>query len=91
MSEMKPGDVRAFKGNNGRALAVTFGIWAERRSASQPIHIHLTGNGGNTTVNNDQDSERYHRTLFRNLRRILIKNGRWEFGDEGAETEKQKS
>jgi hypothetical protein len=86
---MKPGDVRRFKGNGGKALAVTFGLWAERRSKTQPIHIHMSGSGGNTTVTNDPKSERYHRTIFRNLRRILVKNGRWEFGDDGAETEKK--
>jgi hypothetical protein len=87
MAEMKPGDVRKFKGEDGRSLAVTFGIWAERKSKTHPIHIHLSGSGGNTTINNDPKSERYHRTLFRNLRRIMIKNNCWEFGDAGAETE----
>jgi len=87
MAEMQPGDVRKFKGNDGRALAVTFGVWAERRSKTQPIHIHLSGGGGNTTVTNDPKSKRYHKTIFRNLRRFLVKNERWEFGEGGAETE----
>jgi hypothetical protein len=87
MAEMRPGDVRLFEGRNKKAIAVTIGLWAERRSAYQPIQIHITGNGGNTTVNNQIGSERYHRTLFSNLRRILVKNGRWEFGDESSETE----
>ena len=89
MSEMKLGDVRLFKGKDGKAMAVTFGLWAERKNKSQPIHIHISGSGGNTTVTNDPNSKRYHRTLFRNLRSILIKNGRWEFGEEGSETESQ--
>jgi len=89
MAEMKLGDVRKFKGKDGKAIAVTFGLWAERKSKTQPIHIHISGSGGNTTVNNDPDSERYHRTLFRNFRRILIENDRWEFGNEGAETEEK--
>jgi hypothetical protein len=89
VAEMKLGDVRKFKGKDGKAIAVTFGLWAERKSNTQPIHIHITGSGGNTTVNNDPKSERYHRTLFRNLRRILTKQDRWEYGEEGSETEEK--
>jgi hypothetical protein len=40
-----------------------------------------------TTVTNNPDSERYHRTLFRDLRRVLLENQCWPFGEEGAETE----
>jgi hypothetical protein len=40
-----------------------------------------------TTVTNNPDSERYHRTLFRDLRRTLLRAQCWYFGDEGGETE----
>ena len=87
-AKMKPGDIRLFKGSDGKALAVTFGLWPERKRDGQPIRIHISGSGGHVTVTNDPTSERYHRTLFRNLRRILIKENRWPFGEEGSETEK---
>jgi len=85
MAEMKPGDVRAFDG--GRALVVAVGIWAKRER--DHLRIDITGLGGHTTITNNQNSERYHRTLFRDLRRIMIKNNVWQFGDEGAETEER--
>ncbi len=48
----------------------------------------MTGrDDSHTTVTNDRSSERYHRTLFRDLRRTLIREQCWEFGDEGVETE----
>jgi hypothetical protein len=40
-----------------------------------------------TTTTNDTASERYHRTLFRDLRRILVENKAWPYGDEGSETD----
>jgi hypothetical protein len=83
---MLPGDVRAFAGD--RAVAATFGIWASKQG--KWIHIHLTGDGRNfahTTVTNNPNSKRYHRTLFRNLRQILIAYNKWQFGDEGSETD----
>jgi hypothetical protein len=83
MCEMKPGDVRIFKG--GKALVVAVGIWAKRER--EHLRIDVTGFGGHTTISNNPASERYHRTLFRNMRRIMIDQGVWEFGEEGAETE----
>lgn len=84
---MKPGDVRTFvKGD--KSLVVAMGVWAKRQGKA--IHIHLTGPGDfHTTVTNRKVSERYHRTLFRNLRRVLIEEDRWSFGDEGEETEEK--
>jgi hypothetical protein len=38
-------------------------------------------------VTSDPESERYHRTLFRDLRRVLVDNQCWLFGEEGSETE----
>ena len=28
------------------------GLWAERKSKTQPIHIHISGSGGNRTTTN---------------------------------------
>ena len=83
---MLPGDVCTFKG--GRAIAATFGIWAAKNG--KWIRIHMTGDGinfSNTSVYNNLGSIRYHRTLFRNLRRLLIVYGKRPFGEEGSEME----
>jgi hypothetical protein len=87
MLEMKPGDQRTFKSGNGKAVVLAIGIWAKRDGKN--LRIDITGAGTHTTVTNNKDSERYHRTLFRNLRKVLIANGSWEFGDEGSETEEK--
>jgi hypothetical protein len=84
-SEMKPGDIRLFKKGQGNAVVLAIGVWAEKRG--KRLHIHMTGTKEfHTTVTNDPESERYHRTLFRDLRNVLIKNGCWSYGDGGAET-----
>jgi hypothetical protein len=90
--DMKPGVVRAFQKGTGNAVVLAVGLWAARQSKSGPIHIHITGTEKfHTTVTNEPDSERYHRTLFRDLRRLLIEQNAWSFGDEGAETEDKKA
>jgi len=89
--DMKPGVVRTFQKGTGNAVVLAVGLWAARQSKSGPIHIHITGTARfHTTVTNDPDSERYHRTLFRDLRKLLIDQNAWPFGDEGAETEATK-
>jgi hypothetical protein len=72
---MKPGDQRMFKKGNGSDVILAIG----------PIDI--TGAGTYTTVTNKPDSVRYHRTLFRDSRSVLIANGRWGFGAGGAKAE----
>jgi len=85
--DMKPGDVRTFRKGNGEAVVLAIGIWAGRGGKDR-LRIDITGTKNlHTTVTNDPDSERYHRTLFRDLRRVLIAKGCWSFGEEGAETE----
>ena len=83
---MKPGDVRKFKKGDGTAIVLGVGLWATRRG--KQLHIDITGTKRfHTTVTNDPKSERYHRTLFRNFRRLLVENQCWPFGEEGSETE----
>jgi hypothetical protein len=85
---MKPGDIRTFKKGNGNAAVLAIGVWAARTGKSGPIHIHITGTEKfHTTVTNQPDSERYHRTLFRDLRRLMLEQNCWPYGQEGAETE----
>lgn len=81
---MSPGDVRTFKRGAGKALVVGVGLWAEKQG--EWIHLHLTG-PGHTTVTNNPNSERYHRTLFRDLRKTMIEQECWPYGDEGEEVE----
>ena len=85
---MKPGDVRTFRSGTGNAVVVAVGVWAKKPKKNGPIHIHVTGvRGKHTTVTNQPKSERYHRTLFRDLRNVLIANNCWPYGTEGSETE----
>ncbi len=87
---MQPGDIREFEQGKNRALVISIGVWAERSRPKGPIHIHMTGTQQfHSTVTNQLGSERYHRTLFRNLRRLLVEHGRWQFGKEGVETEEK--
>jgi len=87
---MSPGDVRTFKRGGGNAVVVGHGLWAERQG--KWIHIHITGpDDSHTTVTNNPDSVRYHRTLFRDLRRTLVNQACWPFGDEGVETAESES
>jgi hypothetical protein len=62
-------------------------LWAKRNG--NHIHIRIAVSGTITTITNNPHSERYHRTLFRNLRRVLVSNDRWPFGSEGSETEQR--
>lgn len=85
VDEMRPGDVRVFTKRGSLVLAI--GVWPKRRG--KQLHIDITGPKEffHTTITSDPNSDRYHRTLFRNLRRVLIANDCWHFGEEGAETE----
>ena len=77
--DVRTGDLHVFR--PGKSVAVGIGIWADRRSDT--IQIHMTGPMKmHTTVTNAPKSARYHRTLFRDLRRILVDNGAWPYGDE---------
>jgi hypothetical protein len=85
---MKPGEVRTFRKGAGNAVVLVVGVWAERAGKNAPIQFHITGTlKFHTTVTNNSESERYHRTLFRNLRKVLLDNNCWPYGDEGGETE----
>ncbi len=88
LHDFRPGDIRVFEKGNNKALAIVVGVWVEKPKADGPIHIHITGTPTfHTSVTNQEGSERYHRTLFRNLRRLLVEHSRWPFGNEGVETE----
>lgn len=84
---MKPGEVRVFETGNKRALVLAVGVWANRKKTGGPIHVHITGTRKFHTTVTNQSGERYHRTLFRDLRRVLLAHKRWPYGEAGAETE----
>ncbi len=71
----RPGDVRVSKGS----FILGLGVWA-KKDESGTIHIHLTGDRKfHTTITDKPDSVRYHRTLFRNLQRMLEQHGVWPY------------
>lgn len=79
---MKPGDVRVFESGRRRAVVVAVGVWAERKKANLPIHIHLTATPRfHTTVTNQPGSKRCHDSLFEKLKLLLEEHGRWPFDD----------
>ena len=85
---MNPGDVRTFNRGDGKAVVLGVGLWAEKSASGEQIEIHIKGAGEcHTTVTSDPNSEGYHPTLFRDLRKVLVENQCWPFGSEGPETE----
>jgi len=87
---VRQGEVHRFQKGKGNALLVTVGVWVKRkpRREGSELQIHLAGiSGGLTFVTNPQGAARYHKTLFRDLRKLLIKQDCWPYGREGEETE----
>lgn len=74
--KMTPGDSRTFKRKQKQALVLAIGVWAEFNEGVAQIHI--AGNDNLHVIVVDQpDSKRYHTTLFRHLRQVLLDNGCW--------------
>lgn len=64
----------ATKSDSGRTIYPKIGIWY----AEEDGHIRLSVEGqGLTSVSNDPDSERYHRTLYKKLVEVLDAEGAW--------------
>jgi len=80
---MKPGEQGTFEKGDGNAVVSAVGLWAARDGIH--LRIDTTDAGTPATVTNSPGSVRDHRILFRDLREMLMANGCWEFGDEGAE------
>ena len=78
---MPLGEVR--KAANGRrSVYAQIGLWAEKHG--DWIQIHISG-PSRTWVTNNPASVRFHATLFRDLRKTLVGEDCWPFGEEGAE------
>ena len=79
----------AWPSGGKKSVTLVIGTWADKNEVGH-IHIRIAaGSRRITTVTNHKTSERYHRTLFRNLRQIWIEHNRWPFGEDGAETEER--
>ncbi len=86
---MLRGEVRPSEGS--KTITAAFGVWAAKRG--RWIYILIAGDGKNFTqvaITNNPESTMYHRTLFRDLRRLLIQYEKWQFGEEGVETKQSR-
>lgn len=77
---MKPNEQGTL--TNGNAVVSAVGLWAARDGIH--LRIDTTGAGSPTTDTNGPGSARNHGILFRDLQKVLMANGCWEFGDEGG-------
>src|SRR5580658_1547846 len=82
---MNPDDQGTFNEANGNAAVLAVGLWAARDGIH--LRIDTAGAGTHMSVPNRQGSVRNRRILFRDLRKVLIANGCWESGDEGADAQ----
>jgi hypothetical protein len=74
--KMTPGDSRTFKRKQKQAMVLAVGVWAEFHEGETQIHI--AGNDNfHVIVVDHPDTKRYHPTLFRHLRQVLLDNGCW--------------
>ena len=65
------------KGKKARTVYVHVGIWHDKKTGH--IHIACPQEGSlHSTISNDTKSVRYHKNLFEKLKKILVREGRWE-------------
>lgn len=81
---MKPGEQREFSKGNGDAVVSAVGLRVARDGIY--LRVDMTGEGGHTAVTEGAGAKN-HPILFRDLRRMLIANGCWGVGSEGAEAQ----
>lgn len=68
---IKDGEVRVAEGS----LAIVVGVWQDKKD---PNVIHLLSKDQFiTTVSNKEDSVRYHPHLFKELKELLKRYGKW--------------
>ena len=82
---MKPDEQRTLGKVNREAFVSTVGMWEARDGIH--LRIDMTATKAPATVTTRPGSVRDHRILFWNLREMLMVNGSWVFGDEGAEAQ----
>lgn len=63
-------------GRKGQTVYVDVGIWYNKKTG----HIHIAGpkeSKFHSTVSKDLKSKRYHPNLYKKLKDILVREGRW--------------
>lgn len=63
-------------GRKGQTVYVDVGIWRDKETGE----IHISGpkeKRFHSAVSNDKNSKRYHPNLYKKLREILKREGRW--------------
>jgi len=68
--------IKGHYGRKGRTVYVDTGIWHDKETGE----IHISGpqeKSFHSTVSNDRASKRYHPNLFKKLKEILEREGRW--------------
>lgn len=79
---MKPDEQKTLGKSNRDTFVSTVGMWEARDGIH--LRIDMTATGAPSTVTNRPGSVRDHRILFWDLREMLMVNGCWVFGAEGA-------
>jgi len=82
---MNPGEQKTFRTGDGNAVVLAVGVWTARDGI--PLRIDSADDGAHMTITNRPGAVGEHRILFRGLRRMLMINGCWISGDEGAEAD----
>jgi hypothetical protein len=68
--------IKGHFGRKGQTVYVDIGVWHDK--ATGEIHISAPREKKlHSTVSNDKKSQRYHSNLFRKLKEILEREGRW--------------
>lgn len=89
-TSLQPGDVRTFQPTRGSITVAGLTLWTEPQGPWVLIHMSEEG-CPLSTVTNNPESDRYNRALFRDLRRSLLQQDLWPYGEQGAETEERVS
>lgn len=86
---MNPSDQKTFWTGDGNAVVLEVGLWAACDGVR--VRVDMTGDGTPTTITNRPGAVGKHRILFRDVRRMLLVNGCWISGDEGADVQEDES
>ncbi len=63
--------------NQTKSVKLTVRVWVKHQ-ANGVTKIHIAGDGiRSRSVNNQPGLMRYHPALFRDLKEVLVRNGKW--------------
>lgn len=83
---MRPEDSKTDAMGEEDAIVSAVGLWAARDG----IHLRIdttTEDGAHSPAADGRSSARDHRILFRDLRQVLMAEGCWACGEEGAKVQ----